>query len=104
MWLEKTIDLGEIEEKTEHKLEYKYTGEKPLKVVKIKTSCGCTKGKYNEETGILTATYKAETVPIHLKYKGEFVINKRIWVETNRGPEELNFKATIKSKENDTNT
>jgi hypothetical protein len=74
-WLATEHDFGTISQGTPvtHTFEVTNTGQQPLKLVNVKSSCGCTVAKYTKESiqpgekGFVTATYNAKSVGIFAK-------------------------------------
>lgn len=96
MWETKTVQLGDILEKSIHKVKFKLL--EKLEIVEMLATCGCTKPVFNKKTNTVEVTFKAGRVPKHLRYKGSFVVKKEIKVFTPQGRHTLEIKAIIKMK------
>lgn len=96
-WAETNVDLGVMKEGEvrEHKFTFTNTGDKPLKILKAKGSCGCTTPEFSKEpvapgaTGFITARFDSKGKP--------GTVRKSVTVETNTEPRisTLNFKVEV---------
>jgi len=96
-WIDSEIELGTIKEKTTHTVRFRWDGQVPedLEVTKLESSCGCTTPTFDKVSGILSAVFKANTVPQHLRRIGKMTSTKRVKIYTNKGDFVLKFKSTI---------
>lgn len=96
-WINKIIDLGEVLEGETHEAVFKSA--KKLDVKKVIPSCGCTSAVWNKENKTITAKFKADRVPQHLRASGKMETSKSIRVNYSDGSSEmLKFKTIIKVK------
>ncbi len=81
-WAETSIDVGRVEQNTPVEVSYKFTntGQAPLMIKNVRTSCGCTAGKYEKEP-ILPGESSEIVVSYNAKAPGKF--SKTITVYTN---------------------
>jgi len=95
-WKTKSIDLGSVKKgiPVEVSFDFTNTGNEPLLLTEVKTSCGCTLVNYTKEpiqpgkTGKINATYDARSA-------GHF--SKSITVKSNFATEDivLNLSGTV---------
>ena len=92
---EQEFDFGEIEKgvPVTHSFEFANTGDAPLIISNVKTSCGCTASNYSKdaiapgETGFIEATYNAAK---------EGTFNKSLNVISNGGELALTIRGLVK--------
>ena len=89
-------DFGNIllNEKREHVFKLLNTGNKPLVVYDVTTSCGCTKAEYGKEP-----VRSGETLDLKVIYnaedKGRFRKNLRVYCNAEEAPLKLTVMGTI---------
>lgn len=94
-WKNKYFDLGVIQVGSVTKITYLANKNIP-NILKIKSSCGCAKPKYNPKTNQLTINYKAGSIPRHLISRGSYTTMKKITITYITGQKDiLTFKAKI---------
>lgn len=101
MWKEKEKDLGTVKVGQKQTLEFEYRG--VLKVRNIVVSCGCLNANYIQATpdlGYCLVQFNPKPIPKHLVKMGKdfYNTNKLITLYTDKGTQEVSFKATVKSK------
>lgn len=77
-WKETKLDLGEVENNKKIKVSFKLL-DKTVKIKDIKTTCGCTKAKYDKEEQIVSVNYVASK-PHHL-LNSPVYITKSVYVQ-----------------------
>lgn len=82
-WNKITQYLGEVAEKSKHKVVFKT--EDKLDIQELTSGCGCTTPFYNKELNQIEATYKADSIPYHLQSQGYKNINVPITIKYKDG-------------------
>lgn len=82
VWMENSYDFGQIEKGSpvSYNFEFRNTGNAPLLVSNVKTSCGCTVPAYPKEP---IAPGASETIKVTYNAAREGKFNKKISVYTN---------------------
>jgi hypothetical protein len=97
VWDKTEINIGNILEGSTPEVEFRYKGD--LAINDIVVSCGCLTPVFDKETGILKVKFKSGKVPVHLRYKGEMVVNKTVNIYGKKIPKTtLTISATVQMK------
>jgi hypothetical protein len=79
-------------------IKFEATKELP-EILKISSSCGCSKPEYDVNSKVLTVNYKAQSVPKHRKAKGWYNTTKKITVVYKDGSHDiLSFTSVVRSR------
>ena len=91
-WMENTYDFGEIEKgiPVSYNFEFKNTGNEPLLISNVKTTCGCTVPAYPKEP---ISPGASETIKVTYNAAKQGKFNKKVSVYTNA--EEEMYALTI---------
>lgn len=94
-WVSNTLNLGTFKQGA--KIEVTYQGKKDMpKIVSMTASCGCTTPKFDEDTKVLTLSFKAQPVPFHLRSKGFYETTKRVFINYEDGTNDsVKFKVKV---------
>lgn len=96
-WKNKIINLGEVTEGEKQTIIFKAL--EPLDISTLTSSCGCTTPVYNKDKNQIKVQFTPGSIPVHLKYLGQYSTIKTVAVWYKDGSHEiLKIKATIKRK------
>ena len=94
-WVSEHINIGALRVGVKKEVIFK-TLKEDLKIDSMKSSCKCSKPKYDKEKKTLSVTFTPGTIPQHLMHKGAYTTKKSISIRYKNGSEDIiSFKATV---------
>lgn len=88
-WESRELQIGKVREGKNVRIEVKVQ-RLASEIINIKSSCGCTKVKYDKYKAVLNILYKAGKIPNHIK-DNEAVIRIMITVTYKEGNQDFLF-------------
>ncbi len=97
VWKTESVNLGDIEYNKRYIIIFECN--EILDIKSLRSSCGCSKPRYDKVNNRIIVTYNPKAIPARLVKRGYYITTKFIYVKLNNNIEyKLSFTATVHKK------